>query len=231
MEINPEVAIIEVRAGTGGEEAKLWAQDLLRMYIRFSNRKGWLVSQIDEGTIKIKGKGVYPLLRGETGVHRVQRIPVTEKRGRIHTSAAVVVVMPEIIPQTIKIKEEDLEWEFFRASGHGGQNVNKVSSAVRLRHKPTGIVVTSQQERSQEQNKRIALSLLASKIWQSEEEKRQRLIASHRQKAGWGDRSEKIRTYNFPQNRITDHRLRKKWRCLTEVLDGELERILSEGKL
>ncbi|PJE67482.1 peptide chain release factor 1, partial [Candidatus Shapirobacteria bacterium CG10_big_fil_rev_8_21_14_0_10_40_9] len=168
--MNPDVVILEIRPGTGGEEAKIWAQDLLRMYTRFANSQGWKVSQIDEGVIKIQGLGVFEKLKNEAGVHRVQRIPKTERYGRIHTSTATVAVLPEIPESQIFINPSDLEWQFFRASTQGGQNVQKVSSAVRLRHNPSGIVVSAQQERTQEQNRKITLDLLRAKLFARQEE-------------------------------------------------------------
>lgn len=224
--MNPDVVILEIRAGTGGQEAEIWARDLLRMYLRYATSKGWKVIQLDEGVIKITGPNAYFALQNEGGVHRVQRIPQTEKRGRIHTSTATVAVLPEVPEQEVYIRPEDLDWDFFRASSQGGQNVQKVSSAVRLRHRPTGIVVTCQTERDQWQNRQSALSLLRTKLWEKEEEEKERTIAGYRSLIGRGMRAEKIRTYNYPQNRITDHRIGKSWGNLDVVIDGNLDKII-----
>jgi peptide chain release factor 1 len=224
--MSPQKAYLEVRAAAGGNEAKIWATDLLRMYMRYATKKNWKVSPIDEGTIQVNGPGAFDALKNESGVHRVQRIPVTEKRGRIHTSTATVAVLPEIQEKDIGIKPKDLEWQFFRASGQGGQNVQKVSTAVRLIHKPTGITTTAQQERSQEQNRNIAMDLLRAKLWEKQEEEKQSKIADYRSPIGRGMRAEKIRTYNFPQNRVTDHRIKKSWGNLDSIIDGSLDKIL-----
>lgn len=216
---------IEVRPAAGGDEAKIWANELLRMYTRFANRKTWKVVQIDENTIKVTGPTVFNLLKHESGVHRVQRTPETERRGRIHTSTATVAVIPNASEQEIHIAPSDLDWQFYRASGHGGQNVQKVSTAVRLTHKPTGITVTAQTERFQEANRQIALDILRAKLAQRQEEERKGQIAGYRSAIGTGDRSEKIRTYNFPQNRVTDHRIGKSWGNLEEVVNGNLDKI------
>lgn len=225
--MNNNIAIIEIRGATGGDEAKIWAGDLIRMYMRFATSKRWKTEIIDEGVIKISGPDVYTLFKYETGVHRVQRIPKTERYGRIHTSTATVAVLPEIEEREVYINPSDLEWEFYRAGGHGGQNVNKVSTAVRLRHKPTGIVVATQTERYQEQNRRIALSLLRSRLWEIEEEKKSQTLGQARSLIGRGMRAEKIRTYNFPQNRVTDHRINKSWHNLEEIVDGKMDKLLS----
>lgn len=226
MENNSQVCYLEIRGATGGDEAKLWGGDLLRMYIRYAFKKGWKVVQLDDKTIRISGPGVFDLLKNESGVHRVQRVPVTEKRGRIHTSTATVAVLPEIKEGEVQINPNDLEWQFTRAGGHGGQNVNKVSTAVRLVHKPTGLVVEAREERFQQQNREIALSLLRSKLWERQEEEKLRTIAGYRSVIGRGMRSEKIRTYNFPQDRVTDHRIKKSWGKLENVMDGDLDRIV-----
>lgn len=217
---------IEARGATGGDEAKIWADQLCTMYLRFSSKKNWKVIIISENVIKVSGENAFNLLKNESGVHRVQRIPTTERHGRIHTSTATVVVLPEITEQEININPVDLDWQFFRASSKGGQNVQKVSTAVRLIHKPSGIIVTAHQERFQEQNRKIALDLLRSKLWEKKEEEKERTIAGYRSVIGRGMRSEKIRTYNFPQDRVTDHRIKKSWGNLEAIMDGDLEKIV-----
>lgn len=220
--------ILEIRGATGGDEANLWAADLTRMYIRYAVSKGWKVIPIGNETTKIKGEGVYSIFQNESGVHRVQRIPVTERRGRIHTSTATVAVLPDIPEQEIYINPSDVEMQFFRASSKGGQNVQKVSSAVRLIHKPTGIVVTCQSERDQYQNRQNALSILRAKLWELQEEKRLAQLGQARSQIGRGMRAEKIRTYNFPQNRVTDHRIGKSWQNLDQIIEGKLDPLLTK---
>lgn len=223
--------IIEARGGVGGEEAKLWADELLRMYSRYANVKNWKIEILDEGVMRLSGKGVFATLQYETGVHRVQRVPVTEAAGRVHTSTASIVVLPEVPENLIDIKEDDLLWEFTRGGGHGGQNVNKVATAVRLTHKPTGIIVQSRQERFQEQNRKIALALLRSQLWEKEQEKKLASIAGQRAAIGRSMRSEKIRTFNFPQNRVTDHRIGKSWYKLERIIEGDLDDVLEAVRL
>jgi peptide chain release factor 1 len=223
---SPPSVILEIRPAAGGDEAKIWSNDLLRMYLRFAQKKGLKAEIFDENTLKIYSPQAWQLLKYEAGVHRVQRIPKTERYGRIHTSTATVAVLPEIPENELQINPNDLEFQSFRASGHGGQNVNKVSTAVRLIHKPTGVVATCQSQRYQDQNRKIALQILRSKLWQSEEEKRQSQIDQTRKDAvGRGMRAEKIRTYNYPQSRITDHRINRSFHNLEDILDGNLEKI------
>ncbi len=228
MLVDPNIAIIEALPGVGGDEAKLWAKELLLSYIKFAQKKGFRFWYLDEDIVKIQGENAFHFFEHETGVHRVQRIPTTERKGRIHTSTAVMVVLPHIQETSIKLNPSDLEWQFYRSGGHGGQNVNKVSTAVRLTHKPTGVVVTASRERYQEANRKIALELLAAKLYQLEEEKRKGLVYSYVKNVGSGERADKIRTYNFPQNRLTDHRIGKSFHNLEEVIEqGKWDKILA----
>ncbi len=230
-------AIVEIRAGAGGEEAALFAADLFRMYARYSERKGFTVKVMDShptplGGYKqivfvVEGEGAYGLLRYESGVHRVQRVPETEASGRIHTSTATVAVLPEAEEIDVKINPEDLKIETFRASGPGGQHMQKNETAVRITHIPTGIVVACQDERSQHRNREMALRILRAKLWEMEEEKREKELREvRRRQIGSGDRSEKIRTYNFPQSRVTDHRIDLTVYRLSDVLDGDLDLLI-----
>jgi len=228
---------IEIRAGTGGEESALFASDLLRMYTRYAERCGWKTEIIDanetgmggykEVVLLVKGKNAYSKLKYEAGGHRVQRIPETESSGRIHTSACTVAVIPEADDVDVHIEQKDLKIDVYRSSGAGGQHVNTTDSAVRITHIPTGIVVTCQDERSQIKNREKAMKLLKSKIFEMELEKqRMEQAESRKQQVGSGDRSERIRTYNFPQNRVTDHRINLTVYNLDMVMDGELDEII-----
>lgn len=234
-----EKAIVEIRAGVGGEEAALFAKDLFQMYSNFVKKMGWKITIFEkhvsdlggfkEVVFEIVGKGVWSKMKFEGGIHRVQRIPKTERKGRIHTSTTSVAVLQEPKEIDFKIKNEDLKIEFTKASGHGGQYVNKRETAVKITHLPTGIFVKCQSERSQLKNKEIALKILRAKIFQKEKEKIEREIKEKREKQiKMAQRAEKIRTYNFPENRITDHRLGKTWRNLKEVLEGNLDKIIGE---
>lgn len=231
--------IVEIRAGTGGDEAAIFAADLFRMYTRFAEEKRWKTEIMSENAIgvggykeiifNIRGRGAYSKLKYESGVHRVQRVPATEAQGRIHTSTATVAVLAEVDEVEIQIPESDLEVEVYRSSGAGGQNVQKNSTAVRLYHKPTGMVVTCQDERSQLQNKLRALSILRARLYEAAEEKRRTEIESDRRsQVGTGERSEKIRTYNYPQNRVTDHRVGHSIYNLPAVMDGGIEPFIDE---
>ncbi len=230
--------ILEIRAGSGGEESALFASELYRMYLRFAENKNWVISPIstslsNNGGFKeiicsIEGQNVYGFLKYENGVHRVQRIPATESSGRIHTSAVSVVVIPEVDDIEIEIDQKDLEIDVYRSSGPGGQSVNTTDSAVRIKHIPTGIVVTCQDEKSQHKNKARALKILKSRIYDIEKEKQLSETSDIRRKAiKSGDRSAKVRTYNFPQNRVTDHRISKSWHNIEQILDGSLNEVIT----
>ncbi len=225
-----QTAYLEVRGATGGDEAKIWANDLFRMYSRYFVKQNLKTEVVDENVLRITGVGVFDLLKNESGVHRVQRVPKTEKRGRVHTSTATVAVLPEVKESDVVIRPDDLDIQFFRSGGHGGQNVNKVSTAVRLTHRPSGIVVTAQTERFQEQNRNIAMDILRAKLFERQEEEKMRTVAGYRSSIGRGMRSEKIRTYNFAQDRVTDHRIGKSFGNLEKIIDGEIDKILAATK-
>ncbi|MCX7590052.1 MAG: peptide chain release factor 1 [Kiritimatiellae bacterium] len=232
-------AIMEIRAGTGGEEAALFAADLFRMYSRYVGSRGWKVRVVDvspteiggykEIVFSVEGEGAYGRLKYESGTHRVQRVPVTEAQGRIHTSAATVAVFPEVEPDDdIEIRPEDIRIDVFRASGPGGQSVNRTDSAVRITHLPTGIVVRCQDEKSQHRNKERALSVLKARLLaERRREEAERISNARRLQIGTGDRSERIRTYNFPQNRLTDHRINLTLYNLDRIMEGEIDEVIS----
>ena len=229
--------ILEIRAGTGGEEAALFGTDLLRMYLRYAERRGWKAEVIDanetelggikEVEVMIKGKGAYSRMKYESGTHRVQRVPDTESSGRIHTSATTVAVLPEVDDVEVEIRPEDIKVDVYRASGHGGQCVNTTDSAVRITHLPTGLVVTCQDEKSQLKNKDKALRVLKSRLYDKMvREQAESVSAERRSQIGSGDRSERIRTYNFPQGRVTDHRINLTIYKLDSFLDGDIDEVV-----
>jgi len=239
--LDKKSVIMEIRAGTGGDESALFTAEMFRMYSHYAEKQNWKVkilssNQIGIGGFKeiifeVNGAGAYGNLKFESGVHRVQRVPETEKAGRVHTSAVSVAVLPEADEVDIKIEPQDLKIDVYRSSGPGGQSVNTTDSAVRVTHIPTGVVVSCQDEKSQHKNRAKALSVLRSRILADQEEKKQKELSDERKsQIGTGDRSEKIRTYNFPQDRITDHRIKKTWHNLPGVMDGDVDQIIEELK-
>lgn len=229
--------VLEVRAGTGGDEASLFAGDLVRMYQKYAARRGWKFAVVDASESssrgyktfvgEISGEGVYEALKNESGVHRVQRVPVTERSGRVHTSTASVAILPIVDAKEVPLKDSDLEFTFSRAGGPGGQNVNKVETAVRVLHKPTGIVVSCREERSQHANREKAVEILRAKLFEIQREQAVGSIEEiRRNQIGSAERSEKIRTYNFPDDRITDHRIGKKWGNIEKILEGDMDKIV-----
>jgi len=236
-------AILEIRAGTGGDEAALFAGDLYRMYTRYAEKKGWKMETITfnessgpgglkEVIIDVSGNDIYGTLKYESGVHRVQRVPLTETQGRVHTSAASVAVLPEADEVDVEINTVDLKIDVFRSGGAGGQNVNKVETAIRITHLPTGVVVQCQDERSQLKNKQKAMKMLRSRLLEAEIERTNKLVSDKRKlMVGSGDRSDKIRTYNFPQNRVTDHRIGLTLYNLAQVIDGDLDELIEKLKI
>jgi peptide chain release factor 1 len=242
MSAQTKGVIMEIRAGTGGEEAAIFAADLFRMYSKYAQGKGWGFAILDsnrtslggfkEVVFEINGSDVFDELSTESGVHRVQRIPKTEKNGRVHTSTATVAVLPKVEPVEIKINPQDLKIDVTRSSGPGGQNVNKLETAVRLTHLPTGLVVFCQNERSQSQNREKGMEILRAKLFDlKQNEQRSQITEERRQQIGSAQRAEKIRTYNWPQNRITDHRINKSWHDLESIVDGKLDTIIKAFKI
>ncbi|MEK7149620.1 MAG: PCRF domain-containing protein [Patescibacteria group bacterium] len=233
--------ILEIRAGAGGDEAAIFAGDLARMYQKYAAKRGWKFNILDFNQTsldgyktfiaEIEGENIYNDLKQESGVHRIQRIPKTEKAGRVHTSTASVAIMPEVKPEEVQINQGDLEISFFRVSGPGGQNVNKVETGVKLIHKPTGTIVSCTAGRSQHANRETAMNMLRAKIYEQKQlEEQKKIGALRKDQIGTADRSEKIRTYNFPDDRITDHRIGKKWHNIEKILDGDLDKIIEAFK-
>lgn len=234
-------AIVEIRSGAGGDEGALFTAELLRMYLKFAEKKKWKTEILNSNTIgiggykevifSVKGEDVYGHLKYEAGTHRVQRVPETEKQGRVHTSTATVVVMPEAEEVDVKIEANELQIDTFCSSGPGGQSVNTTYSAIRITHLPTGLVVSCQDQKSQHQNKEKALQVLRSRLLSKiEEERLEKETIERKGQVGKGDRSDKIRTYNFPQNRLTDHRINKSWHNINEVMEGEIDEIINDLK-